>query len=307
MNIPRIPALLRAVLAAALLAGASAHAEIPLTQRQYLLDFHAATGGPGWADDTGWGGAEGTECTWYGVHCMGDTVTGLDLFQNNLASPPGVPLPDWSALPDLREISLGQNQLAGPVPAIAGLDNLVFFSIETNQFTGPLPSPAGLQHLERYYAFGNQFSGPIPALTNLPALGWVLLRDNQLTGALPAFAGTPALGVFSAQNNQLTGAIPALPAGLLRLVVDGNLLTGPAPTAPAGLLAGQSQLCANHLTPSPSPAWDAATGDTPWHADCTPAPPGLGVAAVPTLGEGALMLLSLAATALGLAALRRRV
>ena len=50
--------------------------------------------------------------------------------------------------------------------------------------------------------------------------------------------------------------------------------------------------------------WDVATGEIPWHAQCTPAP-GLATA-VPTLGEWALMLLSLAAAAIGFLGLQRK-
>ena len=311
MNTPRTPTLARRAflaIATALLATSAAQAAIPATQRQYLLDFHAATGGPGWTNQAGWGGAPGTECTWHGVYCAGDTVTRLELSSNNLTSPMGVPLPDWSALPDLTEIGLSNNALAGPVPPIAGLAQLEIFAVSQNQLTGPLPSPAGLLKLERYHALINQFSGPIPALGSLPALKSFLVRDNQLTGTIPALTGAPAMEWFSVQKNQLTGGIPALPPALERLAVDQNQLTGPVPAAPATLTLppNGSLLCPNHLTPSASPAWDAATGDTPWHATCTPAPPGLGPTAIPTLGEWALALLSLAAAALGFAALRRK-
>ena len=307
-NTPRIPALLRAALAAALLAGASAHADIPLTQRQYLLDFYAATGGANWTHQDNWNGPAGSECTWYGVTCDpdGNTVVGLELSSNHLVSPVGVPVPDWSALPALKTLDLSSNQLAGPAPAIAGLAQLEFLHLAQNQFMGALPAPAGLQHLQWYYALGNQFSGSLPPFDNLPALRVVGLGQNQFTGAIPSLAGAPALEQLGLGHNQLTGSIPALPLGLQRLYVNNNLLTGPVPAAPNSLLTDDSQLCPNHLTPSVSNDWDVATGETPWYAQCTPPPPGLGATPVPTLGEWALALLSLAAAALGLRAMRRR-
>jgi hypothetical protein len=290
----------------ALLAAGSAQADIPASQRQYLLDFYAATGGVNWTQQDNWGGAVGTECTWYGVVCTGDTVTRLEFSSNHLVSPANTPLPDWSVLPDLQAIDLYNNQLAGPVPAIAGLAQLEFFSIGNNQFTGALPAPAGLQHLERYYALNNQFSGTLPPFDNLPALQVVGLRHNQFTGAIPSLAGAPALEQLGLSYNQLTGSIPTLPPGLQRLYVNDNLLTGPVPAAPNSLLTNDSQLCPNHLTPSASNDWNVATGETPWHAACTPPPPGLSITPVPTLGEWALALLSLAAATLGFVALRRR-
>lgn len=57
--------LIHVVGVAALLAlGSSKAYAIPPTERQALLDFQAALGGP--AD---WGGDEGTECTWTGIIC----------------------------------------------------------------------------------------------------------------------------------------------------------------------------------------------------------------------------------------------
>ena len=88
-----------------------------------------------------------------------------------------------------------------------------------------------------------------------------------------ALTGMPALQIFSVQQNQLTGSIPALPSGLQILVVDQNQLTGPPPAAPNSLLTGQSILCPNPLMPSPSNDWNVATGQTPWYAQCSGAPP----------------------------------
>jgi hypothetical protein len=300
----------RLLAALALLAAASAQAAIPPSQRQYLMDFYFATGGPNWTDHTGWGGPPGSECNWFGVDCdAGETtVTELDLNGNHLVSPVGVPVPDWSALPDLESLTVYNNQLAGPAPAIAGLAQLRFINIANNQFTGALPAPAGLQHLERYYALNNQFSGSLPPFDNLPALQIVGLRQNQFTGSIPSLAGAPSLEQLGLSYNQLTGSIPALPSGLTRLYVSYNQLTGPVPAAPNSLLTNDSQLCPNYLTPSVSNDWNVATGETPWHANCTAAPPGLGggATALPTLGEWALALLSLAAAAMGFAALRRK-
>lgn len=298
----------RLLAALALLAAASAQAAIPPSQRQYLMDFYFAANGPNWLHHDNWGAGPGTECNWYGVTCdAGETtVTGLSFVANNMSStPPGTPLPDWAALPDLTSIALVSTSLTGPVPPIAGLSQLTFINLGGN-FSGPLPDPSGLQHLWRYIAAGNQFSGPLPPFTNLPALEWLLLRGNQLSGTIPPLTGMPALTILSLQQNQLTGTIPALPPGLERLVVDQNQLTGPVPAAPNSLQTGGSILCPNHLTPSVSNDWDVATGDTPWHAQCTAAPPGLGAAAIPTLGERALALLSLAAAAVGFTVLRRR-
>jgi len=302
------PFLTRLLATAALLAAAGTQAAIPPSQRQYLMDFYFATNGPNWLHHDHWGAGPGTECNWYGVTCdAGETtVTGLTFVTNSMSnSPPGTPLPDWAALPDLQSITIGTSSLTGPVPPISGLSQLTFFNVAGSQFTGPLPDPSGLQHLTRYNTAVNAFTGPLPPFTDLPALEWLLLRDNQLSGTIPALTGMPALQILSLQKNQLTGAIPPLPPGLQRLVVDQNQLTGSVPAAPNSLLTGGSILCPNHLTPSASNDWDVATGDTPWHAQCTAAPQGADATAVPTLGQAGLALLSLLLAGLGLTRHRR--
>jgi hypothetical protein len=66
---------------------------------------------------------------------------------------------------------------------------------------------------------------------------------------------------------------------LLFFMVHANQLTGNVPSvpSPSALLPGNSLLCPNLLNPTADPAWDAATGTTPWYASCT------GIATPPTL------------------------
>lgn len=77
----------------------TAQAAIPASERAVLTDLYASTNGAGWINNAGWGGAAGTECTWYGVTC--------DNTQSNVTS-----------------ISLDGNKLVGTLPAISGLTAL---------------------------------------------------------------------------------------------------------------------------------------------------------------------------------------
>ena len=64
-----------------LLSASLAGAAIPASERTALIDLYTSTGGPSWTTNTGWLGAAGTECSWYGVTCdAGETtVTELSL------------------------------------------------------------------------------------------------------------------------------------------------------------------------------------------------------------------------------------
>ena len=149
-----------------------------------------------------------------------------------------------------------------------------------NNLTGALPSDLNsLTNLNQFDVMGNQLTGSIPSLTGLTNLQAFIAGENQLTGSIPALTGLTNLQSFSVDLNQLTGSIPAL-TGLTNLqsfYVSYNRLTGDVPSVPSpdALVAGQSGLCPNLLNQTPDPAWDAATGVTPWYTNCAGAPPPL--------------------------------
>lgn len=175
---------------------------------------------------------------------------------------------------------MDRNQLTDSIPSLSGLTSLEVFTVYTNRLTGSLPPLSGLSSLRAFSAADNQLTGPIPPLVG---------------------QGLGALRRFRVHRNQLTGPIPDITGlSLESFAVGFNHLTGPVPTAPATLLANDSNLCPNNLSkPYPdSPAWDAATGSTPWWRACDVA-----VAPVPTLGQWTLILLGFMLA--GVVALRR--
>jgi len=106
-----------------------------------------------------------------------------------------------------------------------------------------------------------------------------LSLNNQLTGSIPELTGLTNLQFFFVSNNQLTGSIPELTrlTNLTSFWVNNNQLTGNVPSVPSpnALVAGGSILCPNPLNQTSNPAWDAATGYTPWYAICAPGVPTL--------------------------------
>src|SRR5690606_28482294 len=90
-----------------------------LSQHAILMELYTDTVGSNWNNNGGWGGGEGTECTWYGVQCNGQNqVTGLILSENNLSGT----LPDsLGQLSTLGNLSLYGNEIGGPIPASLGL------------------------------------------------------------------------------------------------------------------------------------------------------------------------------------------
>lgn len=265
---------------------------IPATERAVLVALYNNTAGANWTNNTNWLGAVGTECAWFGITCTNGHVTDIVMENNNLTGP----LPALAALTELQSFNMRYNNLNGSIPAINSLSSLHTFLVEVNQLTGSIPDLSGmteliffginnnslsgqippLTSLTSLYAFwagSNQLTGAIPSLSGLSNLSHFWVFDNQLSGGIPSLAGMNSLSYFWVQNNHLSGSIPSL-AGLTNLGyfnINSNQISGQLPTAPASLVAGGSTLCPNALAQTPDPAWDAATGSSPWYSACTDA------------------------------------
>jgi hypothetical protein len=135
----------------------------------------------------------------------------------------------------------------------AGGTTVTGINLSINKLTGTLPARLlnTLPNLVTFYVAGNQLTGAIPALTDLTNLQTFHVDFNQLTGTIPALTGLTNLQIFYVNNNRLTGNVPSVPS-------------------PNILWAGWSSLCPNALNHTPDPAWDTATGVTPWYTNCHP-------------------------------------
>jgi len=238
------------------------------------------------------------------------TLTGLvnllnfNAFNNQLTGS----IPTLVGLSSLQGFDAAINDLTGPIPALTGLTNLAVFSVPANELSGAIPPLAGLVSLQDFVVFNNQLTGSIPALIGLTSLFAFDADSNQLTGSIPKLIGLPNLFQFSVANTRLTGSIPKL-TGLATLQifdVGNNQLSGnvsPVPS-PDNLVAGSSSLCPNSLNHTADPAWDAATGQTPWYTNC---PLAASVPTeIPTLSDAALLWLGVLLIAIGYRAAHAR-
>ena len=115
---------------------ASGRPQAEWTEREILLRFYAATGGPEgmWEDASNWGSARPLE-EWYGVFVDGDgKVDSLILTGNGLD---GVLPESLGRLTGLTALDLMGNRLSGTIPAALGsLANLDFLDLSRNRLTG---------------------------------------------------------------------------------------------------------------------------------------------------------------------------
>lgn len=243
--------------------GKTATAAIPQTERDVLLQLYTALDGDNWTTNTNWGGAPGTEGTWYGVTIStlpdGDHVTGLELFSNNLSGALPAAIGD---LTNLQWLDLSSNQLTESIPAELGnLTNLYDLRLNGNQLTGSIPAELGsMTNLQYLYLSSNQLTGNIPSeLGNLTNLMSLFLSSNQLTGSIPAELGNPIyLSFLHLDSNQLGGSIPAELGGLtilLSLNLYSNQLTGGIPAELENLTNLQELILSSNQLTGNIPVW----------------------------------------------------
>lgn len=262
---------MRLVPAAAALAFCSpAAAFLPTSERDVLVAIYNATGGSNWTNHTGWLGKPRTECGWYGVQCdaASDHVYRLDLASNNLTGSLPATI---SGLPSLIQFSVNTNHLTGALSTLSDLPALSILAANGNQLSGPIPDLRGLPSLAYVYLYDNQFTA-LPPLAGMTALKQFAAARNALSGPVPDLSNLPGLTGFSVQDNQLSGSLPSLSnlTALTGIAVSGNQLSGPLPLTPFpdALAAGLSTLCPNRFDVRADPAWDFATGHSPWWTDC---------------------------------------
>ncbi len=231
-----------------------AGAAIPASERQALIDLYNATNGGSWTHSTGWNGAGGTECNWYGVTCdgTGTTVQSLNLGYNNLV---GTVPTTLGNLTGLTLLDLYDNKLSGSISYLSNLTKMQQAYLSINQLTGSIPDLSGLTSLQRLDLSYNQLTGSIPLeLGNLTSLGYLWLGSNHLTGSIPDLSKLTSLYLLDLSSNQLVGSIPTWMGSLTslhNLYLSGNQLTGAIPVQLANLTNLQwIYLGSNQLTGS---------------------------------------------------------
>ncbi|CDY18490.1 BnaA01g27050D [Brassica napus] len=171
----------------------------------------------------------------------------LDVYGNGFS---GSLRPDFcNFLPNLRDLSLGNNSFTGAIPStLANISNLQFLGIEFNtgdlEFLVALTNCTQLQTLDVSY---NRLGGDLPAsIANLSTnLNQLFLQNNSISGCIPDDVGNLIglqalvfLGKCSyllylhIENNKLNGIIPKeimQISTLFSLKMSNNSLTGSLP------------------------------------------------------------------------------
>ena len=205
----------------------------PLSDRDILVIFYEATGGPNWTNNENWLSSKPIG-EWYGVTTdeNGRVIELARTFANNMT---GEIPPEIGMLGELRKLNLS-GELTGTIPPeIGNLSKLEELFLMFNELTGEIPPELGqLSNLKRLLLAGNNLYGEIPPeLANLRKLEGLNLSMNELEGRIPAELGQlknlVGLGI---NNNLLRGEIPPELGdmeNLTGLVLHDNFLIGQLP------------------------------------------------------------------------------
>ncbi|GMJ02598.1 hypothetical protein like AT5G43020 [Hibiscus trionum] len=153
-------------------------------------------------------------CDWKGVTCYQQNVVRLIIEDLHLGGvfPPNT----LSLLHQIRVLSLQNNSLTGPIPDLSALVNLKSLYLDHNFFTGSFPPSILSFHRIRTVDLSyNNLTGSIPtSLASLDRLYYLRLDWNRFNGTIPPL-NQSSLKTFNISGNNLTGAIPVTQA-LLR-------------------------------------------------------------------------------------------
>ena len=153
--------------------------------REALIAFYHATGGPQWTNNANWL-TDRPLGEWHGIITDGNgRVVELELSENNLT---GIFPPELGQLSNLRKLEFYGNNLTGTIPPELGqLSNLRYLGLLYNDLTGTVPPELGrLSNLTELWLSRNRLTGPIPVeLGGISNLAYLTLDANELTEELP--------------------------------------------------------------------------------------------------------------------------
>ncbi|KAL8154037.1 hypothetical protein V2J09_011797 [Rumex salicifolius] len=154
--------------------------------------------------------ASSLHCTWPGVKCASPASDRVVRFVVGGVPLGGVfPADSLTRLDQLRVLSLQNVSLSGPIPDLSALANLKSFFLDHNSFSGDFPPSISSLHRLRTLDFSyNNLSGPIPSwLTRFDRISSLRLEFNRFNGSVPALNQSSLL-TFNVSGNNLSGAVP---------------------------------------------------------------------------------------------------
>ncbi|CAJ1952974.1 unnamed protein product [Sphenostylis stenocarpa] len=171
------------------------------------------------------------EWFWVKLQMLEYQIVFLNISYNNL----GGVIPNFPQNNSYYSVSLGSNQLEGPIPIF--LRNSFILDLSKNKFSDSnlfLCANGTIDTLHQLDLSNNQFSGQIPnCWNNFKSLAYLDLSDSKFSGKVPTSMGSlVGLQALFLRNNNLVGGIPSSLRNCTELVMldmSKNKLSGPIP------------------------------------------------------------------------------
>lgn len=190
----------------------------PVTDSLALVALYNSTGGTQWTNKTGW--LSSTIDTWFGVTVNGQSITAIELPNNNLTGPVADPLvdilslqtvnlsanritsiPDFTLNPEVSSLNVSDNQLdfasLEPNAAVTGINYFIQTDIGTptdNEI--PVGSPyefslpaQGQNGQYQWRRNGQDITGATSATYLIPSIGRQTMGDYEAVVTHPLFPG----------------------------------------------------------------------------------------------------------------------
>ncbi|XP_047052690.1 receptor protein-tyrosine kinase CEPR1-like [Lolium rigidum] len=178
-------------------------------------------------------------CRFQGVVCDGaggGNVTGIDLTSWRLTGriPPGI----CAALPALRELQLGFNDIRGGFPAsLLNCSSLETLNLSYSGVSGAVPDLSPMRALRELDMSNNLFTGafPVASLVNMTSLEVVNFNENpgfDVWRPPESLTRLRRLRVLILSTTSMRGGVPAWLGNMTTLTdleLSGNFLTGRIP------------------------------------------------------------------------------
>ena len=167
------------------------------TERDALIALYNSTNGDNWLKKTGWLGAAGTECDWFGIDCSDGQVQNIFLSSNNLS---GVLPKELNTFSKLNTFVVGDNSITGSLSALSGMSTLRNLDLRNNLFSGTIPRSLLVLGMPTFITIGNEGLANVLPIASISGGSRSVKDTDGVAGESVNFTGTIFDHEFSGNN-----------------------------------------------------------------------------------------------------------
>ncbi len=167
------------------------------TERDALIALYNSTNGDNWLKKTGWLGAAGTECDWFGIDCSDGQVQSIFLSSNSLS---GVLPKELNSFSKLNTFVVGDNSITGSLSALSSMSTLRNLDLRNNLFSGTIPQSLLVLGMPTFLTSGNEGLENVLPIASISGGSRSVKDTDGVAGESVNFMGTIFDHEFSGNN-----------------------------------------------------------------------------------------------------------